>query len=80
MWVTIVRGVTAGLIVIGVTEVSTKSPRFGGMLLSLPIVSILAVVMTWMKTSDLSTISRLARETLILVATGPTFLHSTSAR
>ena len=40
-----------------------------------PIVSILAFVMTWLKTGDLSTISRLARETLILVPLGfPCFI------
>ena len=73
MWMTIIRGAIAGLVVIGVTEFSTKSPRFGALLLTLPIVSIVAFVMTWTKTSDMSTISRLAKETLVLVPLGLPF-------
>ena len=73
MTMTIVRGVIAGLIVIGVTELSHKSPRAGALLLTLPLVSILAFVMTWSKDHDLPAITRLARETLVLVPLGLPF-------
>lgn len=73
MGMTIFRGVVAGLIVIGVTELSAKSPRFGALLLSLPLVSIIAFTMTWLKFGDIGVISPLARETLILVPLGLPF-------
>lgn len=67
MVMTIARGVIAGLIVIGVTEVSRRSPRLGALLLTLPVVSILAFIAAWSKDRDLATVSALARDTLILV-------------
>ena len=69
----LVRALAAGLIVGLVAEVSKRSPRFGALLLTLPIVSILAFVMTWQRNHDLASISKLARETLILVPLGLPF-------
>lgn len=43
------------------------------MLLSLPLVSILAFLLAWHRDHDLPAISRLARETLILVPLGLPF-------
>ena len=75
MWLTIVRGIIAGAIVVGVTEFSKRSPRAGAVLLTLPLVSILAFIMAWNKHRDLPAISTLAKETLILVPLGlPFFL------
>ncbi len=70
---TIVRGLIAGLVVIGVSELSKTSPRLGALLLTLPLVSILAFVATWSATGEISTIARLARETLFLVPLGLPF-------
>ncbi len=70
---TIVRGLIAGLVVIGVSQVSKASPRLGALLLTLPIVSLLAFIATWTSTGEINTISRLARETLILVPLGLPF-------
>jgi hypothetical protein len=67
------RGVIAGLTVVGVTELSRRWPRGGALLLTLPLVSILAFVMAWTKDRDLTAVSRLARETLILVPLGLPF-------
>lgn len=75
MWMTLLRGVIAGAIVIGVTELAKRSPRVGALLLTLPLVSILAFVMSWTKLHDMATVARLARETLVLVPLGlPFFL------
>ena len=52
MWLTIVRGIIAGAIVVGVTEFSKRSPRAGAVLLTLPLVSILAFIMAWNKHRD----------------------------
>lgn len=50
-------------------------PSAGALLLTLPLVSILAFVMSWQQQHDLPAISRLARETLVLVPLGlPFFL------
>lgn len=64
------RAFVAGLIVAGVTELAGRVPRLGALLLTLPIVSIVAFVAVWNKEQDMSTISRLARETLVLVPLG----------
>lgn len=63
----IIRVVVVAVIVVAVAELSKRNPRLGAVLLSLPIVSILAFVLSWFQFRDLPAISRLARETLILV-------------
>lgn len=75
MWMTLLRGLIAGVVVMAVTELSRKSPRAGALLLTLPLVSLLAFVMAWTKHQDLQAISRLAKESLVLVPLGlPFFL------
>lgn len=73
MAMTLLRGLIAAVIVIGVTELSNRQPRIGALLLTLPLVSVLAFIMSWNKHQDLSAISNLARETLILVPLGLPF-------
>lgn len=75
------RGGVAALVVIGVTLLADKNPRLGALLLTLPIVSIVAFVSSWQKTGDLVAIGRLARETLVLVPLGlPFFVPIAFAR
>jgi hypothetical protein len=73
MWMLIARGVIAGIVVVGVSVLSNRSPRLGAFLLTLPLVSILAFIATWSREHDLSRIGRLARETLVLVPLGLPF-------
>lgn len=73
MWPLILRAIIAGAIIAAVTAVSNRSPRLGAFLLTLPLVSILAFVMTWYGKRDLAGVSRLARETLVLVPLGLPF-------
>jgi hypothetical protein len=73
MWITLLKGLIAGAIVVAVIEVGPKYPRIGGLLLTLPLVSILAFLMAWTKQGDLPAISALAKETLILVPLGLPF-------
>jgi hypothetical protein len=47
----------AGLTAVGVTELARRWPRGGALLLTLPLVSILAFVMAWTKDRDLSAAS-----------------------
>ncbi len=67
------RAVIAGLVVAGVSQLADRFPRLGALLLTLPVVSIVAFVAVWNKEQDLATVSRLARETLILVPLGLPF-------
>lgn len=71
----LLRIVIPAVVIALVAEISRRSPRTGGLLLTLPIVSILAFTAAWIKDHDLPAISKLARETLILVPLGlPFFL------
>jgi hypothetical protein len=61
--------------IMAVAELSKRSPRYGAVLLALPVITILAFVVTWTQHHDLAMISSLAKETLILVILGlPMFL------
>jgi len=73
MWWTIIKTVIAAAIIVAVSEVSHRLPRLGAFLLTLPIISLIALVMSWQQHRDLPAISRLARETLILVPLGLPF-------
>lgn len=67
------RAIIAGLVVAVVSQIADRFPRLGALLLTLPIVSIVAFVAVWWKDQQLSSISTLARETLILVPLGLPF-------
>jgi hypothetical protein len=56
-----------------VIAVSNRLPRLGAFLLTLPVVSIIAFLMTWHAKGDVTAISKLARETLVLVPLGLPF-------
>jgi len=70
---TIFKATISAAVIVAVAEVSRRFPRLGALLLTLPIVSILAFITTWGSQHDLPAISRLARETLILVPLGLPF-------
>src|SRR5215213_11680581 len=75
MWQLIVRGVIAGAVVVTASELAKRSPRIGAVVLTLPLVSIVAFTVAWYRDRDLASVSRLARETLVLVPLGlPFFL------
>ncbi len=67
------KALIAAVVVVAVTEVAQRQPRLGALLLTLPIVSTLAFVLFWFQHRDLPAITRLARETLILVPLGLPF-------
>jgi len=66
----IVRATIAGVTIVVVAELSKRHPRIGGLVLSLPLVSILAILVAWLQHRDLPAIARLSRATLILVPLG----------
>lgn len=69
----IARVVIAAAIIVAVAELSRRYPRYGAILLSLPVISILAFLFAWMQHRDLPAISKLARDTLVLVPLGLPF-------
>lgn len=73
MWLTIGKAVIAAVILVAVSEIAKRYPRLGALLLTLPVASILAFIFTWTRHEDMTTVSRLARETLVLVPLGLPF-------
>ena len=73
MWWVVIKTAIAAAIIVAVSDVSHRQPRLGAFLLTLPIVSLIALVMSWQQHRDLPAISRLARETLVLVPLGLPF-------
>ena len=69
----IARVLIAAIIIVAVAELSKRYPRYGAILLSLPIVSVLAFLFGWFQHRDLPAISKLARDTLVLVPLGLPF-------
>lgn len=72
MWLLIKTFVSAG-IVVTVSEVSPRFPRAGAVLLSLPLMSVLAFIWLWFDQRDLPAVARLARDTIVLVPLGLPF-------
>lgn len=70
MLTTLAKALFTTAIILAVSELSERRPRLGALLLTLPLMSILAFVMSWTKHHDLPAVSRMARETLILVPLG----------
>ena len=69
----VIRVAIAAAIIVAVAEISKRYPRYGALLLSLPLLSMLAFAFSWQQHRDLAAISKLAKETLILVPLGLPF-------
>ena len=72
MW-GIVRWILASITLAVVTQIAQKNPRLGAFILTLPILSIIAMILQWQQTQDLTATSNFARETLVLVPLGLPF-------
>jgi hypothetical protein len=48
----LIKAALSGIIVMAVSEVARRSPDFGGLIASLPLVSILAMIWLWQDTVD----------------------------
>ena len=69
----IVKTLISAVVIVAVSEISSRVPRLGALLLSLPLISIIAFILTWNKEHEIGTITGLARETLVLVPLGLPF-------
>lgn len=69
------KALLSGVIIAVVSETAKRSPSFGALILSLPLVSILAFIWLWRDTSDTERIAALSQSTFWLVLpTLPMFL------
>ena len=48
----LIKAAVSGIIVMAVSEVARRSPSLGGLIASLPLVSILAMIWLWQDTAD----------------------------
>ena len=73
MWMLIARALIAAAVVALVPELAKRYPRVGALILTLPIVSILAILFTWLKQQEVGAVATFCRETLVLVPLGLPF-------
>jgi len=70
-----VKALLSGVIVAAASEVGKRHPPFGALILSLPLISILAFVWLWIDTGDREGIASLAQSTFwFVLPTLPMFL------
>ena len=71
----IAKAVISGVIIMAASEIAKRSPTYGSLILSLPLISILAFIWLWRDTGDNERIASLAEGTFWLVLpTLPLFL------
>lgn len=63
----IIKAALSGVIIMIVSEVARRSPGFGGLIASLPLVSILAIIWLWRDTRDIERIAEHAEATFWFV-------------
>lgn len=67
MWYVIFKAALSGIIVSAVSETAKRSPAFGGLIASLPAVSVLGMIWLWNDTHDSQRIAAHAEATFWLV-------------
>jgi hypothetical protein len=71
----ILKALLSGIIVMLVSEVARRNPSLGGLIASLPLVSVLAVIWLWRDTSDVERIATHLQSTFwYVLPTLPMFL------
>jgi len=71
----ITKALISGVIIMAASEVAKRSPTYGALLVSLPLISILAMIWLWRDTGDNERIAALSEGTFWLVLpTLPMFL------
>jgi hypothetical protein len=62
-----IKALLSGVIVMAVSEVARRSPSIGGLIASLPLVSILAIIWLWRDTGDTARIAAHSESTFWFV-------------
>src|SRR5262245_22230829 len=71
----ITKALISGAIIMAASEAAKRSPTYGALLVSLPLISILTMIWLWRDTGDIERIAALSEGTFWLVLpTLPTFL------
>jgi hypothetical protein len=71
----VIKALLSGVIIAAVSEVAKRYPAIGALILSLPLISILAFIWLWRDTSDKEGIAALAQSTFwFVLPTLPMFL------
>lgn len=71
----IAKAALSGVIIMAASEIARRSPTFGALIISLPLVSILAMIWLWRDTGDGEQLAALSQSTFWLVLpTLPMFL------
>jgi hypothetical protein len=52
MWYLVFKSLLSGVLIMAVSEIAKRSPSFGALVASLPLVSVLAMVWLWQETKD----------------------------
>jgi hypothetical protein len=63
MFYLVLKALISGIIVMAVSEIAKRNPAFGALVVSLPLVSILAIVWLWRDTGDTTRIANHAEAT-----------------
>ena len=70
-----IKALLSGVIIATVSEVAKRNPAIGAIILSLPLISILAFIWLWRDTNDTEGIASLAQSTFwFILPTLPMFL------
>jgi hypothetical protein len=71
----VIKALLSGVIIAAVSEIAKRYPAVGALILSLPLISILAFIWLWRDTSDKEGIAALAQSTFwFVLPTLPMFL------
>jgi hypothetical protein len=71
----VIKALLSGVVIAAASEVAKRSPDIGAIILSLPLISILAFIWLWRDTSDAGAIAALSQSTFwFLLPTLPMFL------
>jgi hypothetical protein len=71
----IVKALLSGIIIMAVSEIARRSPAFGALVVSLPLVSLLAIMWLWRDTKDVARIADHAEATFwYVIPSLPMFL------
>lgn len=63
----IIKAALSGLIVMAISEIAQRSPAIGGLLASLPLISILGIIWLWRDTADVERVAAHAQSTFWFV-------------
>ena len=79
MWYLFVKAGLSGIIAMVVSEVARRSPGMGGLIASLPLVSVLGIIWLWRDTDDVERVAQHAESTFWFVRalTSPPAKHAT---